>query len=83
MSEDEYKGIYERIGLTVDEADSCWDHDCINDFDSKYFDDPAKVLSEIISDDELSVKQKIYLTWLYGYTLEKRIAFNDNNNDAR
>ena len=80
MSED--KAIYERIGLTVDEANSCWDRDCINELDLKEFEDPAKVLSDIISDDELSVKQKIYLTWLYGYTLEKRIAFCDINNDA-
>ena len=58
MSED--KDIYERIGLTVDEANSCWDRDCINDLDLKEFDDPAKVLSDIISDDELSAKQKIY-----------------------
>lgn len=80
MSED--KDIYERIGLTVDEANSCWERDYINDFDSEEFRDPAKVLSDIIFDDELSVKQKIYLTWLYGYTLEKRIEFCDVNNDA-
>ena len=55
---------------------------CINELDLKEFDDPAKVLSYIISDNELSVKHKIYLTWLYGYTLEKRITFCDINNDA-
>lgn len=80
MSED--RDIYEKIGLTVDEANSCWERNCINELDQEKFDDPAKVLTEIISDDELSIKQKIYLTWLYGFTLEKRLAFCDINDKA-
>ncbi len=80
MSEEQ--DIFEKIGLTVDEANDCWDQNCITELDLQEFDDPAKVLMDIISNDELSVKQKIYLTWLYGFTLEKRLAFCKISQDA-
>lgn len=62
--------IYEKIGLTVEEANKCWDYDFVNEMND--FTSTEVVLKEIISDDELSVVQKVYLTWIYAYTLEKR-----------
>ena len=56
------KDIFEKIGLTVGEANDCWDHDCVNDMDESK--EPVEVLKEIISDKELSVAQKVYLTWM-------------------
>lgn len=35
--------IYEKIGLTVDEANECWDYDCVNELCD--FQDPGTVLS--------------------------------------
>ena len=64
------KDIFEKIGLTAEEAKDCWDHDCVNDMDGSQ--EPAEVLKDIISDKELSVEQKVYLTWIYAYPLDKK-----------
>lgn len=52
------KDIYEKIGLTIDEANDCWGHDCVNEFDLDEFIDPAEVLIEIISDEEIKRGEK-------------------------
>ncbi len=63
--------------MTAEEANDCWDYDLVNDT-SGYIIPPEVALKQIISDNELSLEQKVYLTWIYAYTLEKRKEFDDN-----
>ncbi len=77
----EKKRIFEKIGLDIDEANKCWDYDFVNDMED--FRDPAEILKEIISDKWLSIEQKVYLTWIYGSTLEKRKDIENINDNVR
>ena len=74
------KDIFEEIGLTVEEANDCWDKDFINDLNE--FKSPGLILKEIISSNDLSVEQKVYLTWIYAYTLENRKEFRYTQDEA-
>ncbi len=66
----EHKDIYEKIDLTIEEFNNCWNYNCVNEMCD--FTPPETVLKDIISDNELSIGQKVYLTWIYASTLEKR-----------
>ena len=56
------KTIREVIGLTSQEADECWNQDFM---DPGEVQDPEGALEDIILNEELSVSQKVYATWIY------------------
>lgn len=76
----EKQNIFEKIGLTFEEANECWERHFVNEIRS--FSPTENVLKDVISDDNLSVAQKVYLTWIYASTLESRKEMSQKEEDS-
>ena len=70
------KSIRYIIGLTSQEADECWNQDCM---DPGEVVDPEISLNDIISNEELSVAQKVYSTWIYTNNRKERLKLIEAN----
>lgn len=81
-TEQEYKQNYEELGMTDEEADIAYGimSDLYANMDKK---SDGEILKGLLEDDELTLKQKFYMAYMFGRTRDKLEEFENISTDAR